>query len=545
MLAGGKITAQNFYLKIAGSNSQETKVIDSITYIKKHQNVKSVFNESNIVNEKLINAGYIDCKTASHRIENDSIYAFTFDLGEPINYARIYIGVDLQKNIPEYYPLKNDTVTLPYHQTSAFLEAVLRKCESDGFATTKVKLTHIEKRKKQLVADLEISQELKRNLNDIVINGYDKFPAGHKKNILRLYRNKTFNQRNLEKINTDFEKFRFVKQIKYPEILFTKDSTKVFVYLEKAKANTFDGYIGLTNDDNKNTVVSGYVDLVLNNTLNSGERFSLYWKSDGQNQRTFNLAVDVPYIFKSPIGIKTELNIFKQDSTFQNTRTALDVGYFFNYNTRLYLGYQSTESSDIQNTNSTVLSDFENTFLTTTFEYTDFKTDDLLFPEKTNSSIKLGTGSRKTTLITDTQFFVSLNIKHNFYLNPNNIISIKSQNSYLKSNNYITNELYRFGGINSIRGFNENSLQGNLFTSILTEYRYVLSPTVYVHSVVDYALLQDRTLNSDESLLGLGLGLGFLSKNGLFNLVYANGSTKNQTVKLSNSIVQLSLKAYF
>ena len=105
--------------------------------------------------------------------------------------------------------------------------------------------------------------------------------------------------------------------------------------------------------------------------------------------------------------------------------------------------------------------------------------------------------------------------------------------------------MYRFGGINSIRGFNENSLQGNQFSSVLTEYRYVLSPSIYVHSIIDYAYFQDKTTNLKGNLLGLGFGFGLLTKNGLFNLVYANGSAKDQAIKLSNSMVHISLKARF
>lgn len=115
----------------------------------------------------------------------------------------------------------------------------------------------------------------------------------------------------------------------------------------------------------------------------------------------------------------------------------------------------------------------------------------------------------------------------------------------MQSTNYLVNELFRFGGINSIRGFNENSLQGNLLTSILTEYRYVLSPSLYAHSIIDYGYFKDNTSNTSDTLLGLGFGIGLQTKNGLFNLIYANGSTKEQTAKLSNSIVHISLKATF
>jgi hypothetical protein len=62
---------------------------------------------------------------------------------------------------------------------------------------------------------------------------------------------------------------------------------------------------------------------------------------------------------------------------------------------------------------------------------------------------------------------------------------------------------------------------------------------------MDYAYFQDKTTNINGNLLGLGFGFGLLTKNGLFNLVYANGSTKDQAIKLSSSIVQISLKASF
>lgn len=537
--------AQEFQLNIVGQNEKENKIIDSIGYTIKHKNVKSVIDENNSFYEKLAKKGYNESQLVENSKLNDSTFIFRYSLGKRINYARIYIGINYPENIASNYTVKNDTLTLPYEEIEPFLNATLKRLESNGFSMAKVKLVNIQQTGNSIKADLSITKENKRNVNDIVINGYDKFPAGHKKNILRLYRNKVFNQKNLDRLYNDFEKYRFVKQTKYPEILFTRDSTKIYVYLEKTKPNTFDGYVGFTNDENKKVVFSGYVDLTLNNILNSGEKLALYWKSDGQQQRTFNLGVELPYIFKSPLGLKAELNIFKQDSTFQNTKTAIEIGYYFNYNTRFYLGHQSTESSDIQNANTASLSDFDNSFFTAAFEFIDFKNDDFLFPEKTSINLKIGTGKRNSKLISDNQFFGSLSLKHNIYLNDKNIINLKSQDFYLQSGNYIVNELQRFGGINSIRGFNENSLQGNLFGSILSEYRYILSPGLYVHSIIDYGFLQDKTSNSDQNLLGLGFGFGMLSKNGLFNIVYANGSTNNQAIKLSNSIVHISFKASF
>uniref|UniRef100_UPI0025F0856D hypothetical protein n=1 Tax=uncultured Flavobacterium sp. TaxID=165435 RepID=UPI0025F0856D len=456
----------------------------------------------------------------------------------------IYIGInsELQKlGILE----EKDTLIMPLSETEAFMNATLQKSEREGYSLAKLQLTNLKREKDFLKADLFFENEKLREVNDIVINGYDKFPEGHKKEIKRRYKNKVFNQETLKKIHGDFEKFQFVNQTKYPEILFTKDTTKVYVYVEKSKPNRFDGFIGFGNNDDGDLKINGYLDLLLVNSLNVGERFNLYWKSDGNKQTTFNASLELPYIFKSPLGIKGQLNIFKQDSTFQNTQTAIDLGYYFNFNTRVYLGYQSTESNDIQNLVGSTITDFDNSFITGNFEFTQFKNDDYFFPEKTIINIKAGTGKRNSETSANNQFFINADLRHNLYLNEKNIINIKSQSYYLQSEDYITNELFRFGGINSIRGFNENSLQANLFSSILTEYRYVLAPTIYAHSIIDFGYFQDKTTDNNEKLLGLGFGFGLLTKNGLFNLIYANGSTKDQEIKLSNSIVHISFKAKF
>jgi hypothetical protein len=536
---------QQLHLKIIGKNDLQTKAIDSIGYSKSFGNAKGILDETNLFSKKLLNAGYLEQEVLESRKQNDSTFLYIYNVGAKTKFVHIHIVRNLDVGNWDLYAVKNDTLKLAFVESEAFLNWTLKKLEAKGFSMAKVQLTNLKKHADFVSADLKITSEKKRQLNDIVINGYDKFPEGHKNNLKRLYKKRVFNQENLDKLYKDLSQFQFVKQTKYPEILFTKDSTKVFVYLEKAKSNSFDGFIGFSNDENRKVIFNGYLDLTLNNAMNSGEKLALYWKSNGKDQKTFRVGAEIPYIFKSPIAMKVQLNIFKQDSTFQNTQTAIDFGYYFNYNTRLYLGYQSAESSDIKNSNTLLLSDYTNKFYTSNFEFVEYKEDDYLFPEKSNFNIKIGTGRRDSKFQNNSQFYGSVNFSHNLYLNAKNILNIKSQNYYLQSDTYILNELYRFGGINSIRGFNENTLQGNIFSSFLTEYRYVLSPSIYFHSIMDYAYFQDKTTNIKGNLIGLGLGFGLLTKNGLFNLVYANGNAKDQAIKFSNSMVHISLKAKF
>ncbi|WP_431243092.1 hypothetical protein ACQ9BO_26450 [Flavobacterium sp. P21] len=300
--------------------------------------------------------------------------------------------------------------------------------------------------------------------------------------------------------------------------------------------------------------INGYVDISLLNTLHAGEQFSLYWKSDGNQQKTFNTKVEIPYIFQSSLGIKAQLNIFKQDSTFQNTKTAIDLGYYINYNSRIYAGYQSTESSDIQNANNSFISDFKNSYFTSSFDYKKIDHKNNLVPRKALINWIVGYGKRNTnndpeTAGTSTQFYTNLNASYNFEINDKNFININSQNFYLSSKNYISNELYRFGGMNSIRGFLENSLQCNFNFLILTEYRYKFSKNIYIHTITDYGIYQDLTStidpNKTKKLFGVGIGSVLQTPNGLLKINLTNGGQDIQEIQLYNTIVNICYNVKF
>lgn len=546
--------SQTFQLKINGKNDTETKTIDSIGYITKHNTLKQLVDEIIFTNKKLSESGYIENKLLENTKENDSSYIATISLESIIKNIHIYIGIKKDKYPSFLFNTNHDSIILPYSQIKPFLKQTTENLEHNGFAFAKVKFTNIQKKGHEIYADLDIKTENKRILNAIEIKYQDHqkktFPKGAEKQINKKYKNTVFNQKTIEQLYQDFEKFDFIHQIKYPEILFTKDTTKVFVYLEKRKANLFDGYLGFNNTEDKKLKLNGYLNLNLVNTIQNGETISINWKNDGNNQKFFNANLTIPYLFKSPIGIKGEINIFKQDSIFQNTKTALQLGYSLDYNKRIYFGCESTESSDIQNSNSQNLNDFKNAFFNSTIEYKKNNSRKNLFPLKTKLNITLGTGKRSSTAdLSIKQNFANFNIMNDFYINEKNVINVKNQNYYLKSNTYLTNELFRFGGINSVRGFSENSLQANLMTALMTEYRYLITPNLYFNSILDYCYYQDPTTitteNKSEKLLGIGLGLGTRTTNGLLIFSITNGKARNNKITLLNTIISINYTITF
>ncbi len=552
---GANCFAQTFQLKIIGNSIPENKVIDSLQYRTTLPNANAILEEISSVSARLSKNGYLEVRQLEYKKINDSSYISKLSLGAQIKFIHIYISRNLKIIDKLSLTTLKDTLTLPYSETESFLEKTLHKLEQKGFGFAKLKLTTIKKKNTSVYADLQIDLGQQRQIDEIAVkldesSSKNSFPSGHLKQINRKYYKKTFNQDVVRKIQNDFKKFGFLNQIKSPEVLFTNDVTKVYVYLEQNKSNTFDGFLGFTNNDNNKITFNGYLDLKLENTIKAGEQFSLNWKNNGENQKTFKTSLDLPYIFKTPIGVKAEIDIFKQDSIFQNTKTNINLGYLLDYKSRIYLGYQTTESSDIQNANNNLISDYNNSFLTTNLEYSHIDNVTNALVKKTTISVALGFGTRSTssavkTASTNKQSYIIIDGMQTIYLNPKNHININYQNYFLKSDSYVINELYRFGGTKSIRGFAENSLQANFITAIISEYRYIISSDLYLHSILDYGYYEDKTSNHKENIVGIGIGAGLRTKNGHLKFSLSTGLNQKQNINLQNTIVSVNYDIEF
>jgi len=80
---------------------------------------------------------------------------------------------------------------------------------------------------------------------------------------------------------------------------------------------------------------------------------------------------------------------------------------------------------------------------------------------------------------------------------------------------------------------------------VYTEYRYLLSSSIYAHTILDFAHYREPLAKVKDNLYAFGVGIGLNTGGGLFNLIYANGIQPNQDFKLSNSIIHLSYKTQF
>src|SRR5690606_24110220 len=100
------------------------------------------------------------------------------------------------------------------------------------------------------------------------------------------------------------------------------------------------------------------------------------------------------------------------------------------------------------------------------------------------------------------------------------------------------NEYNRFGGILSLRGFQENSLLAKTQAGLYNEVRYLLASNMYIHTISDLAYYEST--DTPDLLYSFGLGFGIQTGGGLFNIIYANGIQSSSDFKMSNAIFHLS-----
>ncbi|MBT8259200.1 MAG: hypothetical protein KJO49_12050, partial [Bacteroidia bacterium] len=245
------------------------------------------------------------------------------------------------------------------------------------------------------------------------------------------------------------------------------------------------------------------------------------------------------------VGVDLNLNIFKKDSSFTTVSQSADLFYQLKPNQNIFAGISAVQSNDLLDENQSGISDLNSTFLNLKYEWTQPNLNSLLFPVGFNLEAGVGFGERQSdTSKVGQQRFV-LNSSKIFKLNDRNSIFLRLQSAGILSEDYFDNELLRFGGINNIRGFEENTLVANLFGVLNSEYRYQLSNTIYIHTILDAAYFENDLAKTKEKLFGYGFGFGLLTRAGLLRFNYANGKFDGQKFKLTNSKIHISLNASF
>jgi len=335
-----QISSQNYTITITPRDSTYTPIFNTITYTPKHSSLISINKEVSVFIKKLNNKGFFFPEVNIEK-KNDSAYISYIKTNKRIQ--TVILSFTKKNDTPTFILLNNENkLILPITELSPTLKKLSQFYEEKGRAFTEIQLNNIKLTHNKIFADIEINTSKVRKIDKIIIKGYTNFPKKFLNHHLKLKTGTTFYKEQLLKSSLYLKSLNFTKESKTPEVLFTDDSTHIYMYLSKKKSNRFDGLIGFSNKkDNKQLVLNGYLDIVLKNSFNRGENIALHWSNNGNNQEQFRFETTLPYIFNTPITPQIKFDIYKQDSSFINIKSDASFHYRLNHFSQIGVSYKS------------------------------------------------------------------------------------------------------------------------------------------------------------------------------------------------------------
>lgn len=487
--------------------------------------------DSESLKKHLYEQGYFFFR--SEHVKNDSVSRYLISLGEKTSI--IYIK-DLPEVIQETLKSKKRSLTLKLNEFTPWINSLKQSFDKKGENFSEIQLTNQTSQNDTLICNLKIRRSKKRKIDKIVIKGYNRFPKSFIKHYIK--NNKPFSKELLNETEQKINQLNFVNNTKKPAVLFTKDSTHLYLYVNQRKTNKLDALLGFTTEEESGDIqFNGYIDISLINALHKGEALDFSWKNTGQEQEEIDLKLDSPYLFKSPLNFGYHLNIYKQDSSFVNTQNKISISYQPHYKHTFRTYYQTENSATLNETSSN--QEYKKNIVG--FTYSFLEVNSLKLPKR-KFILDFGYGNKQTENTTQQQI-IKTHAIYNIELNPSNHFFLQNRNAYLKSNNKSINELFRTGGATTMRGFLEQSIIAHLYNYSNLEYRFFTNATSYLYGFSDFGYF--KNINQENRSLSFGAGYTFGTKSGLLKISYAVGKSNEADFDLNTGLFHVNFVTLF
>lgn len=450
---------------------------------------------------------------------------------------------------------------------AGFYETVLRWCTNNGFPFASVRLDSISVEEGHVEARVVLERSNPVLMDSALIKGDVNIADAYLYNYLQIKPGTPYNEAVLQRVSTRIREIPFLSESRPAEVEFTVDKARPVLFIQRKNASQFNGVVGV-QPDNANpgkVFVTGDIRLRLLNAFGRAELLDVNWSNPLPRSQDLKVKFSYPFLANTPLGVEGDLMLFKKDSTFLELNRQFAFRYFFSglNSIRLFLGRKtsaliSTEGYE----NATTLPTFADVGTNTYglgFQYQDL--DYRLNPRRGVAlDIQAGAGIREIQKnsrinpdlyenlnLRSTQYKADLQVDVYLPLLQRGVLNFGMLGGGMKAENLFSNELYRFGGLKTLRGFDEQSLQASTYLVGKMEYRFLLEQNSYLLLFYNQAWYEDRSrpaLFTDRPY-GFGAGITFDAKLGIFSFTYALGSQQGNPIEFRAAKIHFGLLNFF
>lgn len=561
------LNSQTIALKIVPTS--KNSIVSKFNYQKKFTNktlaLKELDNLITILHYKgyllaSIDTVIIDSTTVTAKISENNFYKWAYlKLGNlnPTLASKIGISEKLYFN-----------KAFKYKDVAKNFEKIILCYENNGYPFASISLDSIVITNNTINAILNVQKNKLFKIDSVTVIGTAKINKQFLYKYLAIKPNMPYNEEVLKSISNKIKQLPFITEKQTQIVRLTNKTNKLILFLDKKNASQFDGIIGLLPDAiTKKTIVTGDVKLkVVNGIFKNGETFDLQWRRLQSQTQDFKGRLIYPYLFGTPVGTDYSLKIYKRDTTFIDINNNIGLQYYFSGLNNFKVFYKQRNTNLISTSSYSLVTTLPEFADITTQSYgVGFTFEKLNYRFNPHKGIALNlnvqTGNRvikknpkinelayTNLLLHSTQYQLESDINIFIPLYRNNVLRIATQAASVFGNSSIfKNELFRIGGLKTLRGFDEESIYASSYVIPTIEYRFLFAQNSNLLLFAEGAWYENNSgvRYIKDTPISIGAGINFETKAGILSLNYAIGNQFGNGFDPRSGKIHFGLTALF
>ncbi|MCS6990282.1 MAG: hypothetical protein NZL95_00260 [Chitinophagales bacterium] len=460
------------------------------------------------------------------------------------------------------------------------LEGLVAHCENHGYPFAVATLDSLRADSSGLHAALSLNLRQRIQLEGIDLNGNVRISTSFLEGYLGLNLPQPYKESLILQAGQRLQQLPYLTLTAAPQVLFVQDRARLVLALQRKNASRVNVVLGLLPNSlpGGRLLLTGEADLDLRNSFGRGEQLRFSFSRLNTRSAQTLLQGEYPYPFRLPFGAEGSFYLLRNDSQYVDVRLRGGVKYFFDANrfVRFYAGRNTVSiiSLDtmqiIQTLKLPPYLDSRESLLGAELFYRQGAADGI----SKGWMVQLGgqVGNRRIvpnatiTQLHDPEHpqfsFASLydsfpqqqprllvqgQVEGILPVFPRQSLRLVYAGAYQDAPTLLLSDLFRLGGFQRLRGFDELSIFASHYHLVTAEYRVVLLGRSYLYGFLDGAYVENRLEQPPvrDWPLGFGAGISFETKSGLFGVNYAVGRQRGNPIQFRSAKIHFGYINYF
>lgn len=560
--------AQNYHLICESPTAKLSKYLRKTDWQRQYSSRIAAEQALNQLLAELKAEGYWQVVVENRKVRLDTLFV-KINLGEASRWGNLDVSkvssIWLEKaNIRPKYLLERP---VKQSEIEDLQNSLLEVAENNGYPFAQVWLDSLVWQAQRLQARLRYDTGPIMHFDSLIVEGSLKVKPHFLRTYLGIDSGLVFSQARVDEAALRLKQIPYLRLKGKPEVVFDSKRAYVRLNLQKRRANRLDGIIGFLPNEaqGNNLLLTGEVNLLLHNLFASGKMLKASWQRLQTASQQILLGYEHPNFLIKNIDLSLDFQLLRQDSTFVNAERGFGLSYRLGKGRRLHssLEYHTSrlgEATRFANIDS--LPPFSSVnYLAYGLGYSINRLDDVFFPRQGFAFTTEGRFGRKniqfSPLLADSlyqdvplstnQAIFATELQAFWQISPKTVIKGHLRANYLLNEYLFLNDLFRLGGLNSLRGHNENAFYASAFGLLNLEYQFFIGEESLLFIFYDQAYLRRNLPSnfSEDFPLGMGVGMRFSTRSGIFSFVYALGQSANQVIAFNRSKIHFGLVSKF